>query len=138
MGFNTLLLRLGISSDSFVNKENEPIPTSEGFIYEAEQTKERRECPFCRSRNIRITGYYHTETNCSELLRRVGDTFRKWRYEITNAFTKDAKRNRYTNAIAECINNQLKTIIKSAYGYHNFERFRKRAMLMIAYSKQDM
>lgn len=71
----------------------------------------------------------------SEILKKVGDTFYKWRYEIANAFTKDAKQNRYSNAIAECINNQLKTIIKSAYGYHNFERFRKRAMLIITYSK---
>ncbi len=73
----------------------------------------------------------------SDLLKKVGDTFHKWRYEIANAFTKDAKQNKYTNAIAECINNQLKTIIKSAYGYHNFERFRKRAMIMITYSKKD-
>ena len=73
----------------------------------------------------------------SEILKKVGDTFHKWRYEIANAFTKDAKQNRYSNAIAECINNQLKTIIKSAYGYHNFERFRKRAMLIITYSKTE-
>ena len=77
------------------------------------------------------------KNSSSELLKKVGDTFHKWRYEIANAFTKDAKENRYSNAIAECINNQLKTIIKSAYGYHNFERFRKRAMLIITYSKKD-
>ena len=73
----------------------------------------------------------------SELLKKAGDTFHKWRYEIANAFTKDAKQNKYSNSIAECINNQLKTIIKSAYGYHNFERFRKRAMLIITYSKRQ-
>jgi len=72
----------------------------------------------------------------SELLKKVGDTFHKWRYEIANAFTIDAKQNKYSNAIAECINNQLKTIIKCAYGYHNFERFRKRSMLIITYSKK--
>jgi len=77
------------------------------------------------------------KTSNSDLLNKVGDTFHKWRYEIANAFTKDAKVNKYSNAIAECINNQLKTIIKSAYGYHNFERFRKRAMLIITYSKHD-
>ena len=74
----------------------------------------------------------------SELLKKVGETFHKWRYEIANAFTKDAKQNKYSNAIAECINNQLKTIIKSAYGYHNFERFRKRAMLIITYTKRGI
>ena len=73
----------------------------------------------------------------SELLRKVGDTYHKWRYEIANAYTKEAKVNKYSNAIGECINNQLKTIIKSAYGYHNFNRFRRRAMLIITYSKKD-
>ena len=74
----------------------------------------------------------------SDLLIKVGNTFHKWRFEIANAYTRDAKKNKYTNAIAECINNQLKTIIKSAYGYHNFQRFRKRAMLIITYSKKDI
>lgn len=74
----------------------------------------------------------------SELLNKVGQTYHKWRYEIASAFTKDAKENRWSNAIAECLNNQLKTIIKSAYGYHNFERFRKRAMMIITYSKKDI
>lgn len=74
----------------------------------------------------------------SDLLIKVGNTFHKWRYEIANAYTRNARDNKYTNAIAECINNQLKTIIKSAYGYHNFERFRKRALLIITYSKKDI
>lgn len=72
----------------------------------------------------------------SGLLRKAGETYWKWRYEIANAYTREAKRERLTNSIAECLNNQLKTIIKSAYGYHNFERFRKRAMLIITYSKK--
>ena len=41
----------------------------------------------------------------------------------------------YTNGIAENINNHLKTIIKLSYGYHNFERFRKRAMMIVTYRK---
>lgn len=73
----------------------------------------------------------------SEILKKVGDTFYKWRYEIANAYTREAKEHRYTNTIAECLNNQLKTIIKSAYGYHNFERFRKRVLLILTYSKSD-
>ena len=36
------------------------------------------------------------------------------------------------------LNNQLKTIIKSAYGYHNFERFKKRAMLIMTYGKKPI
>ena len=74
------------------------------------------------------------ETN-SDLLKAVGKTYRKWRVEIANGFAKNQARVHYTNAIAEGINNQIKTIIKSAYGYHNFERFRKRVMLMLTYSK---
>lgn len=71
----------------------------------------------------------------SELLKKVGQTYHRWRVEIANAYMKDSKGIRYTNAIAECLNNQLKTIIKSAYGYHNFARFRKRALLMLTYAK---
>ena len=70
----------------------------------------------------------------SELLVKVGETYHKWRVEIANAFTRKVKGVKYTNAIAECINNKLKTILKSAYGYHNFERFRKRALLICSFS----
>src|SRR5574344_2130409 len=69
----------------------------------------------------------------NELLISVANTYHKWRYEIANGFNKRQTGIHYTNAIAEGLNNQLKTIIKSAYGYHNFERFRKRAMLIITY-----
>lgn len=71
----------------------------------------------------------------NEILRSVGRTYHKWREEIARAFSFTTYGIRYTNAIAESINNHLKTIIKSAYGYHNFERFRKRAMLIITYKK---
>ena len=74
----------------------------------------------------------------NEDLKSVGRTYRKWRIEIANGFAKNQKQIHYTNAIAEGLNNQLKTILKSAYGYHNFERFRKRAMLMMTYSKKPI
>ena len=70
----------------------------------------------------------------SNILKSVGNTYFKWRVEIANAYTRDGKEILYTNAIAECINNKLKTIIKAAYGYRNFERFRKRALLICSYS----
>lgn len=73
----------------------------------------------------------------SELLKKVGHTYRSWRVEIANAYTRNTKGINYTNAIAECLNNQLKTMIKSAYGFHNFERFRKKAMLVLTYSKTE-
>jgi transposase len=76
------------------------------------------------------------DNSFSILLKKVGETYHRWRFEIANAFTVGNKEIRYTNAIAECLNNQLKTIIKSAYGYHNFERFRKRAILITTYRKK--
>lgn len=66
----------------------------------------------------------------------VAKTYRHWRYEIANGFDKKSRKVKYTNSIAECLNNQLKTIIKNGYGYHNFERFRKRAMMIMTYKKR--
>ena len=77
------------------------------------------------------------EITNDELLKSVVRTYNKWRYEIANGFNKRQSGIHYTNAIAEGLNNQLKTIIKSSYGYRNFERFRKRAMLMQSYNKID-
>ena len=71
----------------------------------------------------------------SETLRTVGRTYRKWKVGIANSFSDNQNNIRYTNAIAESLNNQLKTIIKSAYGYYNFERFRSRALIIITYKK---
>jgi transposase len=69
----------------------------------------------------------------NEFLQSVGYTYDRWRIEIASGLAKNQNNVRYTNGIAESINNHLKTIIKTAYGYHNFERFRKRAMLIITY-----
>lgn len=55
----------------------------------------------------------------SELLHAVVRSYHKWRFEIANAFTKTQNDIRYTNAIAESINDQIKTITKAAYGYSN-------------------
>lgn len=71
----------------------------------------------------------------SDELIEVGNTYKKWRVEIANGFARTQSGKHYTNGIAESINNHLKTIIKTAYGYHNFERFRKRAMMIITYKK---
>lgn len=69
------------------------------------------------------------------LLNSVGDTYLKWMYEIANGLSRSQNNIRYTNSIAESINNHLKTIIKAAYGYRNFERFRKRALMIITFKK---
>lgn len=70
-----------------------------------------------------------------DYLSSVGRTYRKWRVGIANGLAKSQNHSKLTNAIAESLNNHLKTIIKSAYGYHNFSRFRKRALLIISYKK---
>lgn len=71
----------------------------------------------------------------NELLKETGRSFHKWRFEIANAFSKTQNNIRYTNAIAESINNKIKTITKSAYGYKDFTRFRKRVLLTLTYGK---
>lgn len=83
---------------------------------------------------LRIVSRLESTNNL--MLYGVAKTYRKWRYEIANGFDKKSRYKKYTNAIAEGLNNQLKTIIKSAYGYHNFDRFRKRSMLIMTYSNK--
>ena len=68
-------------------------------------------------------------------LRKVGSTYLKWKVGISNRISRSQNQIHYTNAIAEGLNNQLKTIIKAAYGYNNFERFRTRALIIITYKK---
>ncbi len=70
-----------------------------------------------------------------ETLVLVGHTYHKWRFEIANGLARSQGHRPYSNSIAEVVNNHLKTIIKSAYGYHNFERFRKRALLISSNAK---
>ena len=84
----------------------------------------------------RIVSRLHATT--SDILKTVAKTYHRWRNEIANGLAKSQRQMKYTNAIAESLNNQLKTIIKSAYGYHNFERFRKRAMLIMTYGKKPI
>ena len=65
-------------------------------------------------------------------LMRVGITYHKWRVEIANAITcKNEQGKRYSNGPAEGLNNAIKTIVKDANGYKNFERFRKRVLLVL-------
>ena len=71
----------------------------------------------------------------NDILKKVGQSYYKWRVEIANGFTKNQYHVHISNGIAESINNNIKTIIKSAYGYRNFNRFRKRCMLIYYYTK---
>ena len=48
-------------------------------------------------------------------------------------------RNRaYTNGVAEGNNNVVTSLVKIAYGYGKFERFRKRILLIKTYKKADV
>ena len=68
-------------------------------------------------------------------LAKVGNTYLKWNPGICASIAKNQHNIYYTNAITESMNNQLATILKSAYGYRNFERFRKHALLILKHSK---
>jgi len=70
----------------------------------------------------------------NEILEKVGRTYLKWKEEITNAFSLEATQMKLTNATAEGMNSHIKSLIKSAYGYENFERFRKRILLIHKYN----
>jgi len=66
---------------------------------------------------------------------KVGNTFYKWRHEIANSFARNATGYNISNGIAENMNNHIATIIKIAYGYSNYERFKKRVLLICKYNK---
>lgn len=71
-----------------------------------------------------------------EELVRVGETYHKWRVEIANAITcRNIDGKRFSNGPAEGLNNAIKTLIKDANGYKNFERFRKRVLLILGKEK---
>lgn len=63
-------------------------------------------------------------------IRRYGRTLYLWFDEIVNSFTKH-KGKRYNNGPLESRNRQIKTILKNAYGFKNFVRFRARVMYSI-------
>ena len=69
----------------------------------------------------------------NEIVRKVGKTYQKWKLEISNAFSKEAREQKLTNASAEGMNNKIKTMTKIAHGYMNFDRFRKRILLIYKY-----
>lgn len=69
--------------------------------------------------------------NCrNESLSKVAATYRKWQVEIAMGIAKNEFGCLLTNAKMEAANDTAQTMIDSAYGYHNFERFRKRFLLM--------
>ena len=68
---------------------------------------------------------------------RVAETYEKYKVGIINCLDKKSRGFRYTTGIAECVNNHIKTIIKMCYGCMNFERFRKRVLLISRHNKME-
>lgn len=68
---------------------------------------------------------------------KVAETYRKNLVGIVNCLDKKTRTFRYTTGIAECVNNHIKTIIKVSYGCMNFERFRKRVLLISRNKKME-
>jgi transposase len=68
MNFNTFIIRFGLNPDDFKPLPVVPIPTDNGFVYLLEQKTDKIPCPYCKSDNVIIQGYYETEINCSETI----------------------------------------------------------------------
>jgi len=64
---------------------------------------------------------------------KVGETYRKWRYGIASTISRSQNNFHPSNSAAENMNNHIETLIRISYGYKNFERFRKRIMLIKTY-----
>jgi transposase len=67
----------------------------------------------------------------AEEARKAGATYKKWKNGIAEGLARNEMGLKLSNGRMECLNNRIKTIIKDAYGYRNFERFRKRALLIL-------
>ena len=59
------------------------------------------------------------------------NTLLNWQKGILNSFEVP-----YTNGFTEGCNNKIKVLKRNAYGYRNFERFRKRILHMFRYKSE--
>ena len=79
--------------------------------------------------NIRFVAQKLENCRC-DVLSKVAATYRKWEYPIAMGLASNEFGWAFTNAKMEAGNDVAQTMIDAAYGYHNFERFRKRFLLM--------
>ena len=54
-------------------------------------------------------------------------TFKRWKGYVVNYF-----QGRYSNGLVEGINNKIKLIKRRAFGYVNFDNFRRRVIIEFA------
>lgn len=71
----------------------------------------------------------YENSNIKEM-KNIANTFRNWRKEIINGYSKNTYGVVLTNAMAESNNNYIQTLINIGYGYSNFKRLRKRLLYM--------
>ena len=67
-----------------------------------------------------------------EAFEKCSNTMVNWSVGILNSFDFT-----YTNGFTEGVNNKIKVIKRNAYGYRNFERFRKRILHIFNYGKNQ-
>lgn len=67
----------------------------------------------------------------------VADTFDKWKVGIANTISRSQNHIHYSNSVAETNNRHIDTLINISYGYRDFDRFRKRILLIRTYSKKQ-
>lgn len=65
------------------------------------------------------------------LLLQVADTYQKWQIGIAHTLSMHKGYTNISNGPAEGANNLISNILHAAFGYHNFSRFRKRALLLL-------
>ncbi len=70
-------------------------------------------------------------------LERVGRTYLHWKIQIANGLARNQTGCRFSNGVAEGLNNQIKTLKKISNGCLNFDRFRKRILIVLTYAKKD-
>ena len=79
--------------------------------------------------NVRFVARKLENCGC-DVLSKVAATYRKWEVEIARGLAKNEFGVVLSNAKMEAGNDVAQTMIDAAYGYRNFERFRKRFLLM--------
>lgn len=79
--------------------------------------------------NVRFVAGKLENRGC-EVLSKVAATYREWEAEIARGLAKNEFGVVLSNAKMEAGNDVAQTMIDAAYGYRNFERFRKRFLLM--------
>ena len=65
-------------------------------------------------------------------MEKCANTMQNWHLGIINSFSSSL-----TNGFTEGCNNKIKVLKRNAYGYRNFNRFRKRILHMFNYKKSN-